>query len=67
MKLSEEDEGLASMVPILNTTYDTVNSVAVKTIRIMIKFYTNWLDFILFSWSLDFWPKTTITMVLEKL
>ena len=49
MKLSEEDEGLASMVPILNTTYDTVNSVAVKTIRIMIKFYTNWLDFILFS------------------
>lgn len=26
IKLTEEDEGLASMVPILNTTYDTVNS-----------------------------------------
>jgi len=26
IKLTEEDEGLASMVPILNSTYDTVNS-----------------------------------------
>jgi len=26
IKLTDEDEGLASMVPILNSTYDTVNS-----------------------------------------
>lgn len=25
-RLTEEDEGLASMVPILNSTYETVNS-----------------------------------------